>query len=824
MVSGPAIAKVLTPVRIEEELRSSYLDYAMSVIVARALPDVRDGLKPVQRRILYAMQELGLRPGAPYKKSARIVGEVLGKYHPHGDAPVYEAMVRMAQDFTLRYPLVDGQGNFGSIDDDPPAAMRYTEARLAPIAEEMLADIDRDTVDFVLNFDGSLQEPAVLPARLPNLLVNGASGIAVGMATSIPPHNLAEVCDAIVRLIDDPDTPVEDLLGIVQGPDFPTGGIVLAGAGRQSLLRAYATGQGRILVRGKAQVVEPKKGRPTIVITEVPYQVNKAALVERIATLAREKKIEGIAEVRDESDREGLRVVVELKREAQADIVLNNLYKHTPLQSAFTVHMLALVEGQPRVLSLKEMLGLYIQHRQQVVTRRAQHDLRKAQERAHILEGLRIALQFLDEVIRIIRQAPDADTARQRLMERFGLTQVQAQAILDMQLRRLTALDRQKLEEEYQALRQEIERLQALLADPRKILAEVRRETLQLKKDYGDARRTQVLAEEVRELSREELVPHAQVVVTLSANGYIKRIPVSTYHRQHRAGKGVKGMLTREDDAVRHLVVCDTHDTLLLFSKRGWVYALKVYDIPEDTTRATRGTPLANLVGIGTGEAITSVRAVSALGGEAFLLLCTRQGEVKRIPLAALASVRTAGLVAMDLEAGDELVSAQVVGEEDEVVLVTRRGKALRTRVASIPQRSRQAGGVRGIRLAKDDQVVAMEVVRPGGELLVVSAQGFGKRTPLDEFRPLRRGRKGIATFAVSDKTGPVALARVVPPHPEADLVVATAKAHVLRTTLGEVPTYHRDSRGARIIALEEGDSVASLAVAWEEASSADRG
>lgn len=816
MVSGASIAKVLTPVRIEEELRSSYLDYAMSVIVARALPDVRDGLKPVQRRILYAMHELGLRPASPYKKSARIVGEVLGKYHPHGDAPVYDAMVRMAQDFTLRYPLVDGQGNFGSIDDDPPAAMRYTEARLSPISEEMLADIERETVDFTPNFDGSLQEPVVLPARLPNLLVNGASGIAVGMATSIPPHNLSEVCDAIVHLIDHPDAGIEELLQWVQGPDFPTGGIVLAGEGRQSLLRAYATGQGRVLLRAKAEIVEPKKGRPAIVVTEIPYQVNKAALVERIATLAREKKIEGIAEVRDESDREGLRVVVELRREAQGEIVLNNLFKHTPLQSAFAVNMLALVDGQPRVLSLKDMLALYIQHRQRVVTRRAQHDLRKAQERAHILEGLRIALGALDEVIRIIRQSPDADTARQRLMERFSLTQVQAQAILDMQLRRLTALDRQKLEEEYQALRREIQRLEALLADPKKVLAEVRRETLQLKKEYGDARRTLVLSQEVRELSREELVPHAQVVVTLSANGYIKRIPVSTYHRQHRAGKGVKGMLTREDDAVRHLVVCDTHDTLLLFSDRGRAYALKVYDIPEEATRATRGTPVANLVAISGAEVVTSVQAVPSLGGDASLLLCTLRGEVKRLPLSTLSGIRASGLLAMDLEKGDELVSAQVVGPEEEVILVTSKGLGLRIRVAGIPLRSRQAGGVRGIRLGKEDEVVAMETLLPGGHLLAVSSKGFGKRTPLDEFRSLRRGSRGVTAFSVTAKTGPVAVARVVPPQPEADLVVASARANILRTTLGEVPVYHRASQGARIMALEDGDSVVSLAVVWD--------
>jgi DNA gyrase subunit A len=815
MVSGPPVAKALTPVRIEEELRASYLDYAMSVIVARALPDVRDGLKPVQRRILYAMHELGLRPGSPYKKSARIVGEVLGKYHPHGDAPVYEAMVRMAQPFTLRYPLVDGQGNFGSIDDDPPAAMRYTEARLAPIAAEMLADIERETVDFTPSFDGSLREPTVLPARLPNLLVNGASGIAVGMATSIPPHNLAEVCDAVVHLLDHPDASVEDLLRWIQGPDFPTGGVVLAGEGREGLLRSYATGQGRILVRGKAEVREVKKGRPAIIITEIPYQVSKAALVERIAALAREKKVDGILEVRDESDREGMRVVVELRRDAQAEVVLNNLFKHTPLQCAFPVNMLALVDGQPRVLSLKDLLVAYIGHRREVITRRARYDLRQAKERAHILEGLRIALGALDEVVAIIRSSPDADTARQRLMERFPLTPGQAQAILEMQLRRLTAMDRRKLEEEYQALRTEMERLEALLADPLQVLEEVRRETLEMRKAYGDARRTRVVAAEGKELSREALVPHARVVVTLSANGYVKRIPLSTYHRQHRAGKGARGTLVREDDAIRHLIGADTHDTLLLFSDRGRVYALKVYDIPEETARGARGTPLANLVALGPREAVTSVQAVSGVTGDAFLLLCTRRGEVKRLPLSTLAGLRAAGLVTMDLEEGDELVAAQVVGQEDEVLLVSQEGRALRLRVEEIPVRSRPAGGVRGMRVGDGDGVVALEVVAPGGEVVVVTAHGFGKRTPLEEFRTIGRGAQGVMVFPVGEKTGPLVTARVIPSRAEVDLVVVSARGAVLRMTPEEIPLHHRQSRGARVIALEEGDRVASLAAIW---------
>ena len=571
----------IRPVRIEDEMRNSYLDYAMSVIVSRALPDVRDGLKPVQRRILYAMDDLGMRAGTAYRKSARLVGDVLGKYHPHGDTAVYDALVRMAQDFSLRYPLIDGQGNFGSIDDDPPAAMRYTEARLAAIAQEMLADIDRDTVDFGVNFDDSLREPLVLPARLPNLLINGASGIAVGMATSIPPHNLREVCDAVVHLIDHPEATVDDLIKFIHGPDFPTGGIIM---GREGIHSAYSSGRGRVVVRARAAIEDMARGgRKQIVVTEIPYQVNKATLVEKIALLAKDKKVDGISDIRDESDRHGMRVVIELRREAQAEIVLNNLYKHTALQSAFSVNTLALVDGQPQVLPLKRILRHYIDFRRQVITRRAEFDLKKAQDRAHILEGLRIALNNLDAVINLIRQSADADAARQGLMQQFGLTQIQAQAILDMQLRRIAALERERIEEEYQGLLKTIAELQALLADPQKILAEIKTEIRKLRKDYGDDRRTEITGEEARSYTPEEQIQHQEMVVTITQRGYIKCMPASTYRAQHRGGRGITGMLPREADVLQHLLVADTHDTLMFFTNRGKAYSLRCFEIPPDT-------------------------------------------------------------------------------------------------------------------------------------------------------------------------------------------------------------------------------------------------
>ena len=813
------------PVPIRDELRTSYLNYAMSVIVSRALPDARDGLKPVQRRILYAMDGLGMGANQGHKKSARLVGEVLGKYHPHGDSSVYEALVRMAQAFSMRYPLVDGQGNFGSIDNDPPAAMRYTEARLAPISQLLLADLDRDTVDFSPNFDESLQEPTVLPALVPNLLVNGASGIAVGMATAIPPHNLSEVCDALVYLIDNPLyrqeglTPEQEeelydqLLSYVRGPDFPTGGIIMGGVGRREIREAYTTGHGRVLTRGKAEIEAlGKSGRQQIIITEVPYQVNKASMVEKIAQLARDKRIEGITEVRDESDRHGLRVVVEVRSSVDPRYVLSNLYEHTPLQSAFNVNMLALVEGQPRVLNLQQVLNYFIDFRVQVVTRRAQFDLKKAQDRAHVLEGLHIAVDNLDEVISIIRAAADAEAARGALIARFTLTEIQANAILDMQLRRLTALDRLRLENEFQELQTVIRDLEALLADPQKLLAEVKRELQKLRKDFGNPRRTEIREEAARRLERAELERHEDVVLTLSRNRYIKRVPVATYRLQHRGGKGVSGMTTREDDVVPHMLVADTHDSLLFFTDRGRVFSLTCYDIRGDASRTSRGTPLVNLIpALPAGDRITSVVAVPALRQteDSFLILATRKGEIKRVPLERFAAIRSSGIIAMDLEPGDELIAARPAFEGNDVIVVTARGMSVCFSVADLRVRSRTAGGVRAIRLREGDQVVTAEVLVTGARLLTVSERGFGKLTKLEQFRRQARGGYGLIALKVDKRTGPLVAARVVTGSEE--LVIASAKAHVHRTSLTEVSEFGRYARGVWIMRFTDDDQITSV-------------
>ena len=798
----------IRPVRIEDEMRNSYLDYAMSVIVARALPDVRDGLKPVQRRILYAMDDLGMRAGTAYRKSARLVGDVLGKYHPHGDTAVYDALVRMAQDFSLRYPLIDGQGNFGSIDDDPPAAMRYTEARLAAIAQEMLADIDRDTVDFGVNFDDSLREPLVLPARLPNLLINGASGIAVGMATSIPPHNLREVCDAVVHLIDHPEATVDDLIKFIHGPDFPTGGIIM---GREGIHSAYSSGRGRVVVRARAAIEDMARGgRKQIVVTEIPYQVNKATLVEKIALLAKDKKVDGISDIRDESDRHGMRVVIELRREAQAEIVLNNLYKHTALQSAFSVNTLALVDGQPQVLPLKRILRHYIDFRRQVITRRAEFDLKKAQDRAHILEGLRIALNNLDAVINLIRQSADADAARQGLMQQFGLTQIQAQAILDMQLRRIAALERERIEEEYQGLLKAIAELQALLADPQKILAEIKTEIRKLRKDYGDDRRTEITGEEARGYTPEEQIQHQEMVITITQRGYIKCMPASTYRAQHRGGKGITGMLPREADILQHLLVADTHDTLMFFTNRGKAYSLRCFEIPPDSTRTTRGTPAVNLLSVSEGERINAVVVKTGIGEEGYILLATRMGEIKRMEFSALANIRSNGLIAMDIEDGDEVVSAWQAGQGDEVVMVSEMGMAARFPISEVGVRKRPAGGVRGMVLDPGDRVVSMDVVIPEAQLLVLSRNGFGKMTPIQAYRRTGRGVKGVKTLRVTDKTGPVAVAHLVVDATEVLLV--SEKGTIERVLLSEISVQGRTTQGVTIMRLGADDYVATAA------------
>jgi len=818
------IARDIRPVRIEDEMRAAYLDYAMSVIVSRALPDVRDGLKPVQRRILYVMWELGLRPGQPYKKSARIVGEVLGKYHPHGDDPVYEAMVRMAQPFTMRYPLVDGQGNFGSIDDDPPAAMRYTEARLAPIAEEMLADIEKETVDFVPNFDDTLREPTVLPARLPNLLVNGASGIAVGMATDIPPHNLGEICDAIVYLIDHPEATTEELARIVRGPDFPTGGLifryekvkVLSGDGHRLerredvIARAYAEGKGRIVMRARARI-EPAPRGHQIVVTELPYRVAKAALVARIAELARERRIEGISDVRDESDREGLRIVVELKREANPRQVLAALYKHTPMQVAYNVNMLALVGGQPRTVGLKGMLAAFVDHRREVVRRRARYDLERAQEREHVLQGLLRALDHLDQVIRTIRQSPSAEEARRRLMAPpFSLSERQAQAVLDMQLRRLARLEREKLRQEYEEVIKEIAYLENLLANPRKIDHLIQEEMRELKRRYGDPRRTQIVDQEPEEVSEEDLVPHQTVVVVLSSRGYIKRVPLSSYRAQRRGGKGVTSMRTREDDAVAHLVVADTHDDLFLFTDRGRCFQVRVFELPEEG-RHGRGQALVNMVGLDQGEKVTAVVRHAPDGGQDCLVMATALGEVKRTPLSAFASAGRRGLVAMDLERGDRLVSAHLAEDGQQVLLVTAEGKALRFPVGELRAASRQSGGVRGVRLGRGDRVVAMEVVGGDGDLLVVTARGYGKRTPLSQYPVHHRGGQGVITYKLGPRTGPVVAARLVSSQDQ--LVIVSQDGVALRTTVADVPVQGRPTQGVRLMDLAPQDQVVGVAV-----------
>ena len=803
------------PVRIEEEMRTSYLSYAMSVIVSRALPDVRDGLKPVQRRILYAMHEMGIRSNTAYKKSARIVGEVLGKYHPHGDGSVYDAAVRMVQPFSLRYPLINGQGNYGSVDGDPPAAMRYTEARLATIADELLSDIDLDTINFSANFDDSLEEPVVLPARLPNMLLNGASGIAVGMATNIPPHNLGEVCDAICYLIDHPDCAIDQLLKFVHGPDFPTGANI---RGRAGIIDTYTTGRGRIVMEATTNIEEMRGGREQILVTELPYQVNKAHLVEKIAQLVREKRIEGISDIRDESDRQGMRLVIELRRDAQANVVLNNLFKHTSLRTSFNSIVLALVEGQPQVLSLKRTLELFVQHRQEVIRRRSEFLLKRAQDRDHIVQGLLLALDRVDEVISIIRASKDVETARNNLMEQLQLSQVQAQAILDMQLRRLAALERQRLEDEHKDLLKTIANLEGLLADPTKVLAEVKSETRKLKKTFGDERRTVIHEEELGDQADEQFITHQDVVVTLSQRGYIKRVPSMTYRTQHRGGKGVRGMATRDDDALLDLVVVDTHETLLFFSNRGRVYPLRAFQIAGDTSRVTRGIPLVNLLPLSKGEQVQAMLSIQNPKEDYLLALATKMGEVKALKTGELSNIRAGGLIVMDLESDDELVSVAQVGDAKDLVMVSSRGQAIRFPVANLTPRSRAAGGVRGMRLLAGDHLIAMATVLPNCHLVIVSERGYGKSTPLSRYPRHSRGGQGVRTFKVTDKTGPVAAARVVSDAPGQEMMVISAMAQVIRVTLEDFRVTGRDTQGVIIWRDRDADDyVASIACIQEQ-------
>ena len=800
------------PVEIGTEMRNAYLDYAMSVITARALPDVRDGLKPVQRRILFAMGEMGLRHNTPYKKCARIVGDVLGRYHPHGDQAVYDALVRMAQDFTMRYPLIDGQGNFGSIDDDPAAAMRYTEARLTEIAEELLLDIDRDTVNFGENFDGTMKEPRVLPAKVPNLLLNGAAGIAVGMATSIPPHNLNELVDAIDYLIEHWDkidhVEVDDLMKFVQGPDFPTAGIILGGEG---IKQAYATGNGRIVVRGKIHTEEAGGGKARIVITELPYQVNKASLIERIADLVRDHKIEDIGDLRDESDRQGMSIIVELKRGAEPQPVINQLLKYTPLQSGFSINMLALVDGEPRVLSLKRMLQLYVQHRQEVMTRRTKFDLEKAKARAHILEGLKIALDHLDAVIRTIRQSPDADVAKERLIKRFKLTELQAQAILDMQLRRLAALERKKIEEELAEVKKQIKYLDDLLKHPKKVLGVISDELTDLKKRFGDARRTHISegggAEVQTEFKAEDLVQEQALLVSITQRGYISRVPLTSVRR---TATGSKSVQTREEDAVQYLFPANTRDTLLIFTNKGKAYPLRAHQAP-DVERQPKGLPLNNFLSFEQNERVTSAVAVSDFSQAEFLTMATMQGRAKRTPLAEFDGIRSSGVAAINLGEADELGWARLTHGDGELMFVTEQGQAMRCKEEDVPVQGRAAGGVYGIKLNEGDKVASMDVVQPDGFLLVVTAKGYGKRTPIKEYSLQNRYTKGVSTLGRDPaRAGVIAAARVV--NEDDDMTIIATSGHVLRACVVNLPKSKRTSKETEVMKLKEGDAVASIA------------
>ena len=801
------------PIDIEREMRSAYLDYAMSVIVSRALPDARDGLKPVQRRILYAMQDLGLRPDRAYKKSARIVGDVLGKYHPHGDAAVYNAMARMAQDFSLRYPLVDGHGNFGSIDGDSPAAMRYTEARLAESAMELLEDIDKGTIDWVDNFDGSMEEPEVLPARLPNLLVNGSSGIAVGMATNIPPHNLNEVCDAIDYLIDHWDTPdqvtLDDLMERVKGPDFPTGGVIV---GRDGISQAYATGRGRITVRARAKIEEMGTGRHRIVVTEIPYQLNKTTLLERIAKLVRSDRLTSISDLRDESDRRGLSIIIELKRGTQPRKALNRLYKYTPLQATFGVQMMAIVDREPQLLSLKRALQRYVEHRREVIVRRTRYELEKAQRRAHILEGLLIALDHLDAVIQTIRQSPDVGTARERLMERFSLTEEQAEAILDMPLRRLAALERQKIEDEYAELTKRIAELQDLLASPHRILQVIKDDLADLKEAYGDERRTRIMTGDA-ELEEEDLIAEEEVFISITERGYIKRVPMDVYRTQRRGGRGVIGVDTREEDEVLHFFPAHTLDSILFFSDKGKVYQKRAYEIPG-AGRTAEGDLLVGLISLDADEHITSAVAVSNFDEEGYLTMFTREGRVKRTVLSEFEDVRPSGLIAIRLEDGpegqDELGWVRRTLGGQELIVVTEKGQALRFRENEIRPVGRNAMGVYAIKLKPGDRVVSASIVDPEADLLTVTSRGFGKRTPMSAFRTQGRYTRGVLCFRGAN-AGMIAAAGIV--HPEDQITFITTGGIALRTRAREISRMGRATRGVTIMDLKPGDEIASMAV-----------
>ncbi len=792
-------------VALEEEMKKSYIDYAMSVIVGRALPDIRDGLKPVHRRILYAMKDLGLENNKPHKKCARIVGEVLGKYHPHGDTAVYDALVRMVQDFSLRYPLVDGQGNFGSIDGDSAAAMRYTEARMAAISREMLADIDKETVKFAPNFDESLEEPTLLPAVLPNLLINGASGIAVGMATNIPPHNLKEVIEAIMFLIDNPEAKAKDLMKKVSGPDFPTGGII---CGREGIKKAYTTGRSPIRVRAKANIEEQKSGKESIIISEIPYQVNKTNIIESIVRLVQQKKVEGISDIRDESDRVGMRLVIELRRDANAQVVLNNLYKHTQLESTFGIILLALVDNRPRVLTLKQMLQYHIEHRQEIVTRRTRFDLRKAEERAHILEGLKICLANLDRVIKTIRQSKNVVIAKEALMKNFALSEVQTQAILEMQLQRLTALEREKIENEYLDLMKKINSLKAILADPEKILGIIKEELEALKEKYGDSRRTQILAQ-VEDFEIEDFIAEEDVVITISHAGYIKRLPVSAYRKQRRGGKGVAGVGVREEDFVEQLFIASTHDYLLIFTDKGAVHWLKVHEIPQ-AGRLAKGKAVVNLLRLSPGEKITALIQVKSFEEGMFLMMATKQGQIKKTDLMAYSHPRKGGISAINLKKGDALIGCKLTDGNQEIFMATREGKAIRFSEQDVRSIGRTASGVRGISLAKKDAVIAMDIVKKDTTLLTVAENGYGKRTNAEAYRLQSRGGKGIINIKTSTRNGLVIGVTTV--LDEDELILITSSGMIVRCQIKDIRPTGRSTQGVRLLRTKGTDKVVAVA------------
>ena len=796
---------------IEDEMKKSYLDYAMSVIVSRALPDVRDGLKPVHRRILYSMNELGVTHDKPYRKSARIVGDVLGKYHPHGDSSVYDAMVRLAQDFNTRYMLIDGHGNFGSIDGDSPAAMRYTEVRMSKIAQEMLRDINKDTIDYRPNFDETLKEPVTLPSRFPNLLVNGSSGIAVGMATNIPPHNLGEVIDGIIMYIDNPNITTEELMKAIKGPDFPTGALIM---GREGIVSAYKTGRGKITLRAVAEIEEGSRGRQRIIVTELPYQVNKARLIEKIAELVRDKKIDGIADLRDESDREGMRIVIELKRDANANIVLNRLYKQTQLQATFGIIMLALVNDEPKVLSLKGILKHYIEYQKEIIVRRTRYDLNKAEERAHIVEGLKIALDNIDEVINIIRSSKDDQTAKERLMEAFGLSDKQAQAILDMRLRRLTGLEREKLDEEYEALIKEINRLKEILASERLVLEIIKSELLEIKEKYGDERRTKIMPAP-DEINIEDMIEEEKVVITLTHRGYIKRMPENTYKPQKRGGKGIVGLTTRENDFVENLFITSTHDNILFFTNKGKVYLLKAYEIPEGK-RQSKGTNIVNLLNLSRGESISAVIPIEKYDPESYLVFITKNGLIKKTAMEEFKNIRKSGLIAIKLKEDDELIAVRKTDGDRDIVVVTSMGMAIRFSEKDIRQMGRNATGVIAIKLKEDDTVVAMDLAEEGKSLLVVSEHGYGKRTSLDEYKTQKRAGMGLRTYNVKDKTGKLVSAKVIDEKDE--IMMISALGTIIRIKAEDISLMGRNTQGVKSMKVDkEEDRVMAIAKFVEE-------